>query len=87
MFDLEKAGHIKLRDVETTSETMIKASGTVGDLDAERCKSGVSSVSPVVEDISKLKKVIRFLCSNIKTISISVISGLIVLFIGRHFLT
>ncbi|MEJ3589291.1 hypothetical protein [Pseudomonas bubulae] len=40
MFDLESADKLKLRDCTTDAETMVKATGNIGILDAERCKAG-----------------------------------------------
>lgn len=40
MFDIESGGKVNLTDCKTTSDQILKSSGRVDELTAERCESG-----------------------------------------------
>ena len=70
MFDLEKADKVRLRDVDTTAESMLKAQ-SVGELDAERCSAGTAAV--VLAPTSKWTSFKKFCTARIVEISVGVI--------------
>jgi hypothetical protein len=72
MFDVESANKVRLRDCTTTAETILKASGKVGELDAERCEVRV------VEKPSPFRKFTTFVVDNAVKVVVGVcVSGLV----------
>lgn len=72
MFDLEKAGEVRLRDCSTTSETMLK-SKEVEVVDVERCSTGVTQAAPS----SKWSKVKSFCVARVFEILGAVIAAVV----------
>lgn len=75
MFDLEKAGDLELSDCKSTSETLVKSTGEIGDIKAERCEAGIDK-KPVLSRFGRVK---IFLTNNLTALVISVIAGFLVL--------
>lgn len=81
MFDIESADKLKLRDCSTDSKTMVKATGKIGVLDAERCKVE----SALVVKPSFFRQVVNNCLSSTGQIVIGVCSILIGAFILAYF--
>lgn len=82
MFDLESADKLKLRDCETDAETMVKATGKIGNLDAERCKavSATTDLQAVKQPL--LRKAFNYCLSTTGKIVI----GVSIFLIGSYLL-
>ena len=77
MFDIESADKLKLRDCTTNAETMVKATGKVGLLDAERCKAGIGVADLPVVKPSLLRKLFNYCLNTTNQIVIGVCTFII----------
>lgn len=82
MFDLESADKLKLRDCVTDAETMVKVTGKVGLLDAERCKAGSVTTGLQAVKQSLLRKAFNYCLSTTGKIVI----GVSIFLIGSYLL-
>jgi hypothetical protein len=73
MFEIESADKVRLRDCETTSETVLKASGKVRKLDAARCYGGKDFVAPANEKITRLKRFTSYCIDHISQIVVGLL--------------
>ena len=83
MFDIESADTLRLRDCTTDAETMVKATGKIGQLDAEGCKAGGGIAGLPPEKTSIFRKILNYCISSTATI----VLGVIAILIGAFFVT
>lgn len=81
MFELEDSKGVKIRNSDTTGETLVSGKG-LPDLDVENCRAGVF-VEPALPPIpSRFSKAIKFSAAQIWAVLLAIVVAFVLSYLG-----